>query len=59
MTCQALLAKTLKHVHNVSTCSENKATGEGKESRHMCFETDLFLPHIFCLNYQPSGAFGS
>ena len=50
--------KNVEHVHGLSTCSDSKATGKGKERRHMCFETDLFLPessvrtHAFLTKYR-------
>jgi hypothetical protein len=38
----------LEHVHGLSTSSDSKATGEGKERRQTCCDTELCLPYTFC-----------
>ena len=40
--------KNLEHVHGLSTSSDSKATGEGKERRQTCCDTELCLPYTFC-----------
>ena len=43
--------KNLEHVHGLSTSSDSKATGEGKERRQTCCDTELCLPYTFCSSW--------
>ena len=46
----ALLAsiQCMEKRKGLATSSDSKATGESKECRQMCCDTDLCLPYIFC-----------
>ena len=44
-------AENLEHVHGLSTSSDSKATGEGKERRQTCCDTELCLPYTFCFSW--------
>ena len=43
--------KNLEHLHCLSTCSDSKATGKGKERRQTCCDTELCLPYTFCSSW--------
>ena len=46
--CMEKGGKFWEHVHGLSTSSDSKAPGEGKESRETCCDTELCLPYTFC-----------